>query len=311
MNNTVMNSPRNILILGAGELGMAMLQGFVKQRETHPESRLTVLLRPSALNDNASASQKQRLRQLHDWNIEVITGDLSQQTPEELAQVFAPYDAIVNCSGFVGGAGTQLNITRAVLLAGVARYFPWQFGVDYDRIGMGSGQPVWDEQLEVRQLLRSQQKTQWVIVSTGMFTSFLFETAFGLVDVAGQKIHALGDADYELTLTTPDDIGMLTAAIFFQQPSINNEVVYVAGDTVTYRQLTEIVGQHYGVPFALEVHDISELEKKAVQSPDDVIAAYRLAFARPDGVAWDKSTSYNARHNIPVTDVKGWMAAIR
>lgn len=95
--------------------------------------------------------------------------------------------------GFVAGAGTQIKITRAVLEAGVSRYFPWQFGVNYDVVGKGSGQPVWDEQYDVRTLLREQNTTQWVIVSTGMFTSFLFEPAFDVVNLSENTINALGD----------------------------------------------------------------------------------------------------------------------
>jgi len=39
----------------------------------------------------------------------------------------------------------QRKITAAVLHAGVGRYVPWQFGVDYDVVGRGSGQDIWDE----------------------------------------------------------------------------------------------------------------------------------------------------------------------
>jgi hypothetical protein len=41
-----------------------------------------------------------------------------------------------------------------VLQAGVERYVPWQFGVDYDVVGRGSGQEVFDEQSDVRDMLR-------------------------------------------------------------------------------------------------------------------------------------------------------------
>lgn len=85
----------------------------------------------------------------------------------------------------------------------MARYFPWQFGVDYDVVGTGSGQQVWDEQLEVRHLLRAQKATEWVIVSTGIFTSYLFDSGFGVVDAATKTVRALGDWRYAVTLTTP------------------------------------------------------------------------------------------------------------
>ncbi|STS10573.1 Uncharacterised protein [Ewingella americana] len=116
------------------------------------------------------------------------------------------------------------------------------------------------------------------------------------------------DAHFALTLTTPEDIGLLTAAIFFHQPTLANQVVYIAGDTVTYRQITEILSEHYGREFVLQVEEIASLRAKTQATPEDVSAAYSLAFARADGVSWDKAQTFNARHGIVVTDVKGWLA---
>ena len=118
---------------------------------------------------------------------------------------------------------------------------PWQFGVDYDVIGKGSAQDLFNEQLEVRELLRAQRATEWIIISTGMFTSFLFEPAFGVVDLAKNTVHALGSWDNQVTVTTPEDIGMLTAKIVFAKPRLANQVVFVAGDTLTYAQLADAV----------------------------------------------------------------------
>lgn len=140
-----------------------------------------------------------------------------------------------------------------------------------------------------------------------MFTSFLFEEHVGLVDVAGHTLCALGDAEHALTLTTPEDIGMLTAMIFFHSPTIENEIVYIAGDTITYQQLANLLSQHYGVNFSLRVYDLPHLQAAVERSPRDNSAAYRLAFARRNGVAWSKSATYNARNKIAVTDVKQWL----
>ena len=59
----------------------------------------------------------------------------------------------------------DISTLSNVLEADVKRYFPWQFGVDYDVIGRGSAQDLFDEQLDVRDLLRSQNRMEWVIVS--------------------------------------------------------------------------------------------------------------------------------------------------
>jgi hypothetical protein len=113
---------------------------------------------------------------------------------------FVRFDTVICCTGFVGGPAAQRKITSAVLQAGVKHYVPWQFDVDYDVVGRGSGQEVFDEQSDVRDVLRGQTATQWVIVSTRMFTSFLFEPAFVVVDLEHGKVHALGSWDNRLTV---------------------------------------------------------------------------------------------------------------
>ncbi len=123
-------SYKKILVLGAGELGLAVLEGLVAQQAEHRDLELSVLLRPTS-----SASRDV----LNAWQVQVVEGDLAAQSVEELADIFKPFDAVICCSGFAGGPGTQLKTTRACLAAKIRRYIPWQFGVDYQTIGYGSG----------------------------------------------------------------------------------------------------------------------------------------------------------------------------
>lgn len=211
MSNTKFK-PDGTLVIGAGELGLAMLRALSARRGSTNDRSLSVLLRPLQ-TDKASRSQDDLTKTLRKMGIEIVRADLAKETEEGLAAIFADFVTVICCTGFVGGSGTQRNITTAVLKAGVERYVPWQFGVDYDAIGRGSGQEVWDEQLDVRDMLRAQFRTHWTIVSTGMFTSFLFEPSFGLVDFENSRIHALGSWDNRLTVTTPEDIGRLTVSI--------------------------------------------------------------------------------------------------
>lgn len=169
----------NILVLGAGELGMAVL----RELAARPEARVAVMLRPSAI-DTLSAHKRQTLEELDTLDIEVLPGDAVNDSIDQLAAWFSGFDTRISCLGFVAGTGTQLKLAHAALRSHVQHYVPWQFGVDYDVIGQGSPQDLFDEQLEVRQLLRAQSRLDWLIISTGMFTSFLFERAFGVVDLA-------------------------------------------------------------------------------------------------------------------------------
>ncbi len=295
------NPAATTLVIGAGELGRAVINGLLEQSPDSAGS-ISVLLRPSA-----DPAEEQLARELQDKALHIVRGDLARETVDGLAAIFAPFKTVVCCTGFVGGPGTQRKITKAVLQAGVERYVPWQFGVDYDVVGHGSGQPVFDEQSDVRVMLRGQSATEWVIVSTGMFTSFLFEPAFGLVDLERPKVHALGSWDNRLTVTTSDDIGRLTAAILAHEPRIRDEVVYVAGDTFSYAQLADMVERHLGHDTERVLWDMDRLRSEVAAHPDDGMRKYRLAFARDTGVAWDKEQTFNAAQGMFVTDVPGWL----
>ena len=294
-----------ILVLGAGELGMAVVRTLV--RRTAPAAiPVTVLLRPATIQSTDPVKQKD-VAELRSLGVEIVPGDLSDQSGTELAAIFRRFDTVISCTGFVGGPGVQLKLARAALDAGVKRYLPWQFGVDYEVIGRGSAQDLFDEQLDVRDLLRSQVQTEWVIVSTGMFTSFLFEPAFGVVDLARNTVNALGGWDNAVTVTTAEDIGALTTEIVFSEPRIANQVVYIAGDTVTYRQLADTIDRLMGTEVLRSAWSVDELKRKLVQEPGDSLRKYRVVFAEGRGVAWDQRSTFNVQRGIAVSGLEEWM----
>ena len=295
------NPAATVLVIGAGELGLAVISGLLEHNRESEQS-ISVLLRPPA-----NEAGGQTARHLRGKGLNIVYGDLATETVDGLAVIFAGFDTVICCTGFVGGAGTQRKITTAVLQAGVKRYVPWQFGVDYDVVGRGSGQELFDEQSDVRDMLRGQSALQWIIISAGMFTSFLFEPAFGLVDLEHARVHALGNWDNRLTVTTSDDIGRLTAAILAHEPRLQNEVVYVAGDTFSYTQLADMVARQLGRDVERVLWDIDQLRSQVAAHPDDGMRKYRLAFARDTGVAWDKDRTFNATQGIEVTDVPAWL----
>lgn len=298
------NTP--ILVLGAGQLGLAVLRHLAPYAERTAGVSLSVLLRPASITSRDAAKQ-QDLADLRALGVDIVQGDLAAQSAAELAATFSRFHTVISCTGFVGGPGVQRKIARAALDGGVKRFVPWQFGVDYDVIGRGSPQDLFDEQLDVRDMLRAQQATEWVIVSTGMFTSFLFEPAFGVVDLAANTVHALGSWDTAVTLTTADDIGALTADILFAQPRIANQAVFVAGDTVTYGEVADLLDHTRGIKVERHAWTVPELKRQLAADPDNAMRKYRAVFAEGRGVAWDKTQTFNARRGIAVSGVAQWL----
>ncbi|KPW13781.1 Isoflavone reductase [Pseudomonas amygdali pv. aesculi] len=211
--------------------------------------------------------------------------------------------------GFCRWPGHSTQTDRCGAQGRHKTHLPWQFGVDYDLIGRGSPQDLFDEQLDVREKLRAQQQTEWVIVSTGMFTSFLFEPAFGVVDLQGGRINALGSLDTAVTVTTAEDIGRLTAAIVMHEPRIVNQVVYTAGDTLTYAGLADLVERVTGRDIERHVWSVAQLQADLTEMPDDNLRKYRAVFAMGRGVAWDVARTYNAKSGLSVTSAEQWALA--
>lgn len=294
--------PEGVLVIGAGELGSSVLDALSRHTDRDADLRTLTLAVRRSTTDQA----RQRARDLAAEDIALVEVDVAQASVSELAAIMGRHHTVLSCIGMTAGSGTQLKLARAALEGGVPRYFPWQFGMDYDVIGRNSPQDLFDEQLDVRDVLRGQDATRWVIVSTGMFTSFVFEPSFGVVDLATNTVNALGSWDNEVTLTTPEDIGALTAEIVHAEPRIANQVVYVAGDTITFRKLADIVDEVRGTPVTRTEWSLPYLLDEHRRHPTDPMKKYHAVFAPGRGVAWPRERSFNAIHGIPTTTAAEW-----
>jgi hypothetical protein len=302
---------QNILILGAGELGLAIVDALAK----HPlrsQANLAVLLRQSTL-DSAAPEKKETVHHLKAMGADFEAADIVAAPVSELSSIFKRYDTVISCTGMTLPSGTQTKLTEAVLDAGVKRYIPWQFGMDYDVIGEGSSQDLFDEQLRVRKMLREQDKTKWTIVSVGLFMSFIFDPAFDIVNIAGKSVHGLGSWDTTITATTPEDIGRVVAEVVLHPRELaeHSGIVYAAGDTVSYGQLADLVEARFGASFKRVLWDWDMLKKEMADHPTSGRLKYWDTFAQGKGVAWPQERTINHERGIPMTDVKAYLQKMK
>jgi hypothetical protein len=291
----------SFLVLGAGELGLAVIESLRKH-----DANVSVLVRQTT---DSSPEKKQTTQRLRDLGVGFETADVVAASVSELASVFRRYHTVVSCNGMGLPAGTQVKLTEAAIEAEVARYVPWQFGMDYDVIGQGSSQDLFDEQLRVRAILRGQSNVEWIIFSTGVFMSFLFLESFGIVDLKAKTVHALGSWDNRITATTPEDIGTVVADVLLDPRGIRNQVVFTAGDTVSYAQVADLVDARFG-RFDRELWDLDAL-KQQLENDGSSIIKYRETFAQGRGVAWDKEKTVNHERGIPMTNVQMYLNAMK
>jgi NAD(P)-dependent dehydrogenase (short-subunit alcohol dehydrogenase family) len=119
---------QTVLVLGAGELGMAVLEALT----SHPSkqnTKFTVLLRQSSL-DSANPERRKTVQRLKALDMAFEVADVVLAAKEELAELFGRYSAVVSCNGMGLPSGTQKKIAEAALEGEVKRFFPWQFGME-------------------------------------------------------------------------------------------------------------------------------------------------------------------------------------
>lgn len=85
------------------------------------------------------------------------------------------------------------------------------------------------------------------------------------------------------------------------------QVVFVAGDTLSYGQLATIVEEVTGKPTKRVELSLDELNRQIDLKPDDAMLRYRAAFALGTGMWWEKSKTYNHEKGIETVDVKEWL----
>ncbi|KAF1977312.1 NAD(P)-binding protein [Bimuria novae-zelandiae CBS 107.79] len=281
-----MPTPIQILLIGAGELGAA----FLPHLSALPNTHVSVGVRTPAKYQDLAPS-----------NVSLIAMDITSPSTQ-LSQTFVEYDIVISATGFGQSPGSVTKLAKEVFTAGHLR----------------SLMPFFGEQAEVRNLLRAEAEksnVKWTIVSTGIFMSFLFEQFWGIVDHKSNPVpvlcsspdrvvvRALRDWEQKVSVTDVADIGKVLTRVVAGDVEADNRIVYAAGDTVSYRELSEIVECVAGKEVKRVEWTIPHLEAELAKNPDDLINKYRLVFAR-DGVWWDKKGTVNHQLSIHTMNVE-------
>ncbi|ETN36673.1 uncharacterized protein HMPREF1541_08951 [Cyphellophora europaea CBS 101466] len=316
---TTSTPPKPILILGAGELGGAIISALLSHPAYDPTTTpLTLVLRPSTLA-SPPPTRASELAHYRAHSISLLGADIDATSGSDLSSLFAPFDTVIHAGGMLAPRGTQAKVTDAVLAARVRRYIPWQHGVDYDVIGPEAGKGLFAEQCGVRRRLRAQRDTAWVIVSCGIFMSFLFEGAWGVVvpleggqgkdEEVKVKVTALGSWEDGITATTAEDIGKTCARLLLDDGEEKEwgKPVFIAGETLTYSQLADVVGQVTGKEVVKELWDRERFARELEANPEDKLWKYRAVFGGGRGVSWPASETWSQQRGMNMQGVGEWL----
>ena len=227
-------APAIIVLAGAtGDLGFRIAQSLLNRGAV-----VRALVRPG--------NTKPEVTSLRDLGAEIVEVDFNSVTA--LTKACAGAACVVSAvSGLrdviVNG---QKRLLDAAVAAGVSRFIPSDYSIDYTKLSNGSNRNL-DLRREFNQRL-DQAPIQATSILNGMFTDLLTGQApvvlFGL-----KRVLYYGDADQPLDFTTTANTAEFTAAAALDPTT--PRYLRVAGEVATVRGLQAAATAATGQPFKL------------------------------------------------------------
>lgn len=281
----------NVLVTGYGNIGLPILKALTSS-EFSDRIAAFVLIRPASLADPAKQPAIAEVRAL---GVTVLEGDLEAGVPALTALLTGA--AIATVVSVVGGLqiGHQLPLVEAAKAAGVTHFIPSEFGVDTERTptdGMW-GPPVQAKQAVQRAVQAS--GVDYTLIYTGVFAEFIVGNTIAGVDLQRGTVAAPGSWDAKVNTTPFEEVGWLVAAACVE-PQARNARLY-SGETVTYKQLADLLDAARGKPVERRIRTVEEAQKAVDVNTHDYAARLAGAVADGRGIWWPASQNYSVKYH--------------
>jgi uncharacterized protein YbjT (DUF2867 family) len=226
--------PDTIALAGAtGRLGRRIAASLIEQ-----EADVRAIIRPSSAPD--------RVKDLEKLGATIMEVEFSDS--DRLADACRGCNCVVSA---VAGlrevvVGAQTLLLDAALKAGVPRFIPSDYCIDYTKLEPGNNRNL-DFRREFQQRLDKAPIAATSVLS-GMFTDLLTGQAPVVLFDRKRVLH-WGDADQLMDFTTLDDTAVYTAAAALDP--VTPRFLRIAGDQISARGLSIVASEITGEKFKL------------------------------------------------------------
>lgn len=216
-----------VLLAGTGLLGSQIAHAILDKGEME----LRILVRPDSLNDPVKA---EKLEAFRTKGATFVEGDtmVSESLPAVVAGVEAVISAIGNDpESYIAG---QTNLLRAAEQAGVKRFMPPDFTLNYHQLDYGDNFNV-DMRKQFFEILQ-RSTVAYVSINNGAFMEVMASPFIGTIDVEAGTFNYWGIGDQPADFTSIPDVAKYVAEVI-ADPSLANVTLEFVGEVATFKQL--------------------------------------------------------------------------
>ncbi|MBD2102540.1 NmrA family NAD(P)-binding protein [Leptolyngbya sp. FACHB-261] len=216
-----------VLLVGTGLLGSQIAHAILDKGAME----LRILVRPGSLSDPAKAEKLEAFRAR---GATFVEGDM--MVPASLPAAVAGVEAIISAIGndpesYVAG---QTNLLQASEQAGVKRFMPSDFTLDYHKLDYGDNFNIDMRKRFFEVLQRS--SVPYVSVNNGSFMEVLSSPFIGTIDVEAETFNYWGTGDQSADFTAISDVAKYVAEVI-ADASLTNVTLEFVGEVATFKQL--------------------------------------------------------------------------
>ncbi|KAJ7476122.1 hypothetical protein FB451DRAFT_267629 [Mycena latifolia] len=243
----------SVLIIGAsGTVGIPLVQEFLKNKTSF--GRIAVLADPAKVS---------RFADMKSQGVEVVVGSFLD------AASYKGFEVVISLAG---NAAMKLQpaMVDAAIAGGARHFYPSELGADlaYGTIGK---KRYFRDKIATREHLRQRAREvpgfAYTLLMTGAFTEFA-ASGFNGVDVEKHTARPYGMPEAQVTVTAmPDIMKYLVESVLLPlEPGQSCRELRVAGDTLTWAALMDLLGEVQGVRYEttyLDPREAAEKEEEA------------------------------------------------
>jgi len=285
----------HVAIAGAtGIIGHPVTQGFL----AHSHYKVTVLRHPEGKDDGKAAQKAKMYDEFKKKGATIVEIDFKDV--DTLTSALQGVDIVVSLVGFPALVDGQLNLLTAAIKAKVRRFLPSEFGNDMKTSGYL--EPLFSQKkpiVDAVEKAAAEGKIEYTLVVTGMFTEIFLGTLgtfHHVVDLQEKRLNIPGGEDVKLSHTSVHDVGTLLPLVLLR-PESKNQTVTLVGETVSYRQLGDIVHSLTGHKFHHNITPLKELQAQFDANPNKfaVLGQFFGILQAKGFMASDSASSFNRK----------------
>ena len=193
-----------------------------------------------------SSSDRERVEELRKWEADIAEVDFANEA--DITSAFLGGSCVVSALAGLRDTivDTQTLLLEAAIKAGVPRFIPSDFSIDFTRLTPGTNRNL-DFRREFHERLDKAPIAATSILN-GMFTDLLTGQA-PIILFKFKRVIYWENADQLLDFTTMDDTARFTAAAALDSSA--PRILRITGDQISARGLAEVAGEVTGQKFRL------------------------------------------------------------